>query len=417
MARRALLTIAQWGSNDTINKPKTISHVLRWKSKTVSLPDLSSRLKKEKFGGRDLEGLRGIQLQAYSLAQLTGKYSGPDYDIGKAEDAYYRSLKYLETLVSEIARDGGTRYTRVLEGPFESTPAAVWQYNFQKLVDAVPPSAFRATLPQYLGPYAAFLNNFEEPTSAVLAAQLSVDITREVLQADPSLSIEPLGRRLIELRYCIAERHDIRPSLKVAGEALDIFRRLSEEDPDRYREQYLHQLDGHAGDLALLNDDVDTEEIYQIRREVLKMARESYTEDPDPDYQAPLLLEYLSICGNVAKNLGHIQDALMLSFEAVALARENFARLVDTKEEWRAHLIAQTAINAERQEAAGHSHSARAMARTLLDHVDHVSAKRLARSYRDAAKLLAKSDDVRDMHAAALLEQKLSEDSREREKL
>lgn len=353
----------------------------------ISIGDLSKKLKKEKFGGRDIEGLGGIQLQAYSLAQLAGKYA-KDANTPKAREAYSQSLYHLEIMVSNMAKAEGRKFPRLLDAPPDNTSDAATSYDFARLVEAVPPSPFRLTLPQYFDAYANVLNRLGLSEEPVKAMQLSVEITREALLADPQLSQEPLGLRLVDLGYYLQLDERPEDAFAATEEAITIWRRLYKSDPNRHRDQLANLVDGWADDLLLSLDDIPNKEVYDTRREVLALTRESYASDPN--YQLPDLLARLSACSSIADRLGYHQDALVLSFESLSLIR---AQLNETpNEDWRSRLCGQLILNAGLQATLGHSTSARATIREAMP----MSEERYSVAPDDEYRKISHS---RDLHA------------------
>lgn len=349
-----MLTIARWGIPATSPAISyTPLHTTLWKARSVSLADLSKKLKKEKFGGRDIEGLGGIQLQAYSLAQLAGKYAKDGHPT-KAQETYVQSLIHLESLVSSTAKAEKLDFSRLLGGTTEDTSKAAMSYNFAQLVDAIPPSAFRLTLPQYLDAYATVLTHLDFIEEPMDAMQQSVKITREALLADPELSQEALGLRLVDFGYYLELADHSEDAARIADEAISIWRQLHQSDPARYRDQLATLLDSQVNNILTTLEDIPNQDVYRLMREVLSLTRESYSSDPH--FPLPDLVTRLNACSNVATRLGYHHDALVLSFDSLSLTRAHYKD--NPNDQWHGQLCNQLVINADLQAKTGHLTSA-----------------------------------------------------------
>lgn len=391
LARRGTLTIAQWGS--ATHQLSSTPHSLWWKGRLVTLSELSVKLKKEVFGGRDIEGLRGIQLQTYSLAQLAGKLA-QDGDHQSASEIYIQSLRHLETLVASTAVASDHMYAPFLDNSKTDIKAQAMSYDFMRIVHAVQPSPFRATLPLYFDSYATVLHNLNAVAASVEAMKASVTVTRETSSGEPDVSLEVLGLRLVDLSYYLQLSDATEEAFDVADEAIGVWRSLYKYDPERYRAQLAFVLDSQTDNRLLAYGDSAAQHVYEISREVLRLTRDAYARSPE--YHVNQLIGRLSACSSSAASLGYRQEALVLSHESLSLARERYKMSPDVG---RCQILCgKLEAHARAQQAAGHHKAALASMREMVSlglpqFTTNPDAFRLsfARSLHGLAKLLGES--------------------------
>ncbi|GGO62635.1 hypothetical protein GCM10012289_07760 [Nonomuraea cavernae] len=150
-----------------------------------------------------------------------------------------------------------------------------------------------------------------------LPKQEAVAIYRRLAEADPDRHRPNLAQSLHNLGHTLYQLDRFAEVASARQEAVAIYRQLAEADPDRYRPNLAESLSHFSHTLYRL--DRFAEEL-PVEQEAVAIYRQ--LAEADPDRYRPDLAQLLSNLGNTLKRLHHHAEAAPVEQEAIAIYRQ-----------------------------------------------------------------------------------------------